>query len=274
MRSVRNIIRIDEEKCDGCGQCATACAEGAIAIVDGKAKLVSEIYCDGLGACIGECPTGALTIEQRQAAEFDQGATEEHLARQGRALLHGQAPAGAHGGFACPGSAARSLRVTETDRGVHEPRAQSPADAAETPSGLANWPVQITLVPPTAPYLRGARLVIAADCTAFAYADFHRRFLGDPFGKLRAGRVLLVGCPKLDDAAFYRDKLAQVIAANDIEDIEVVYMEVPCCSGLVRTVREAMEEVGRQIPLALTKIGIHGEIKERTAETRPAGKRD
>jgi ferredoxin len=275
MRSVRNIIGIDEEKCNGCGQCATACAEGAIAMVEGKAKLVSEVYCDGLGACIGECPTGALTIEQRQAQEFDPAATEQHLARrfgklsvappghtraapsevegrQGRAPVAAGMPlpqGGRAGGLVCPGSAPRSLR--ETARGVHEPRAQ---DATETPSRLGNWPVQIMLVPPAAPYLKAARLVIAADCTAFAYADFHRRFLGS--------NVLLVGCPKLDDAAFYRDKLAQLIAANDIQHIEVVYMEVPCCSGLVRVVREAIAQTGRETPLTLTKIGIRGEVKE------------
>ena len=255
MRAIRNIIMIDEEKCNGCGQCATACAEGAIAIVDGKAKLVSEVYCDGLGACIGECPTGALTIEQREADGFDYAATEAHLARQG-GILHADPIGGAaHPPFACPGSAARSLREAAVPVAAD--------DAAETPSRLGNWPVQITLVPPTAPYLRGARLVIAADCTAFAFADFHKRFLGGPFGKLRAGRVLLVGCPKLDDVGFYRDKLAQVIGANDIEDIEVVYMEVPCCSGLVRVVRDAIAEADKEIPLTLTKIGIRGEVKER-----------
>jgi len=269
MRAVRNIIRIDEEKCNGCGQCATACAEGAIAIVDGKARLISETYCDGLGACIGECPTGALTIEQREADEFDETATEAHLARQGRSLHAHPAAGPAHPPFACPGSAARSLREPEAagpsaalrvDAGTPAPQQDS-----ETPSRLGNWPVQIMLVPPTAPYLRGAKLVIAADCTAFAYADFHKRFLGD--------RVLLVGCPKLDDAGFYRDKLTQIIGANDIRDIEVVYMEVPCCSGLVRVVRDAIAETGQSVPLMLTKIGIKGEVKER-ATLEAAGKRE
>jgi Pyruvate/2-oxoacid:ferredoxin oxidoreductase delta subunit len=246
MRTRRTIVRIDEDKCNGCGQCATACAEGAIAIVDGKARLISETYCDGLGACLGECPQDAITTEVREAEEFDVGAVEAHLARQGK-TLHAH-PAAAPG-FVCPSTVAESF-----DR--------APAAAPETnesiPSRLANWPVQIRLVPPTAPYLSGARLVIAADCTPFAFPDFHRRFLG--------GRVLLIGCPKLDDAAFYREKLAQIIGPNNIQDIEVLYMEVPCCSGLVRIVRDAIGDLGQQIPLTLTKIGIHGEIKDRTAE--------
>jgi NAD-dependent dihydropyrimidine dehydrogenase PreA subunit len=248
MRARRTIVKIDEDKCNGCGQCATACAEGAIAIVDGKARLISEIYCDGLGACIGECPTGALTIEQREADEFDQAAVEAHLARLGTSLHAQHAHGAAHPPFACPSAAARSL--------AREPAAAATHEAI--PSQLTNWPVQIMLVPPTAPYLKGARLLIAADCAPFAFADFHLQFLG--------GRVLLVGCPKLDDAAFYRTKLAQIISANEIRDIQVVYMEVPCCSGLVRIVREAMREAGRQVPLALTKIGIRGEAKERTRE--------
>jgi ferredoxin len=256
-------VKIDQEKCNGCGQCATACAEGAIAIVDGKARLISETYCDGLGACLGECPQGAITTEVREADKFDPAAVEEHLARQGRAHHAGEHVHPAAGpAFACPGSAPAAL-----DR---EPESARQGGEA-IPSHLANWPVQIRLVPPTAPYLRGARLVVAADCTPFAFADFHRRFL--------AGRVLLIGCPKLDDAAFYREKLAQIIGPNGIQDIEVLYMEVPCCSGLVRVVRDAVADLGQQIPLTLTKIGIHGEIKDRTAEptgtlTGPASKRD
>ena len=255
MRARRTIVRIDEDKCNGCGQCATACAEGAIAIVDGKARLISEIYCDGLGACIGECPTSALTIEQREADEFDQAAVEAHLARQGTSLHAQHAHGAADPRFACPSAAARPL--------AREPAATATHEAI--PSQLTNWPVQIMLVPPAAAYLRGARLVIAADCTPFAFADFHREFL--------VGRVLLVGCPKLDDAAFYRTKLAQIISANEIRDIQVAYMEVPCCSGLVRIVTDAIIETGQQIPLTLTKIGIRGEVNERTKE-EPATRRE
>ncbi|MFB3880670.1 MAG: ATP-binding protein [Armatimonadota bacterium] len=256
MPTRRTVVKIDEELCNGCGLCALACAEGAIAIVNGKARLISDMYCDGLGACLGECPQGALTTEVREAEEFDEEAVKAHLARQGKSLSGGRhEPKGGPVHAACPGSAARSFVGAAT--AVAE-------EAEETPSRLANWPVQITLVPPTAPYLKGARLVIAADCTAFAYADFHRRFLGD--------RVLLVGCPKLDDSGFYRGKLTQLIGANAIEDIEVVYMEVPCCSGLVRVVRDAIAETGKPMPLTLTKIGIRGEVKER-ATLEVAGKR-
>ena len=252
--AVRNLVSIDEEKCDGCGECVTACAEGAIQVIDGKARLISETYCDGLGACIGQCPQGAITIGVREAEDFDRAAVEEHLARQGKAHQADQPahPVAGHA-FACPSAAAKSLErepVGATERGE------------VVPSHLANWPVQIGLVPPTAAYLRGARLVIAADCTPFAFADFHRLFL--------AGRVLLIGCPKLDDAPFYREKLAQIIGPSDIRDIEVVYMEVPCCSGLVLIVREAIADVGRQVPLTLTKIGIHGEIKDSTSEAGEA----
>ncbi len=253
MRSRRTIVRIDDEKCNGCGQCATACAEGAIAIVDGKARLISEVYCDGLGACIGDCPQGAITTEVREAEEFDQSAVDQHLTLQGKGHnepVAAQSACPTPGpGFACPSAAAKSFG--------REP-ASAPGTVEPLASRLGNWPVQITLVPPTAPYLRGARLVIAADCTPFAFADFHRQFL--------AGRVLLIGCPKLDDTSFYREKLAQIIAPNDIEDIEVVYMEVPCCSGLVRVVRDALAAVGKSIPLTLTKVGIHGDIKERIAQ--------
>ena len=245
MRARRQIIRIDEEKCNGCGQCVIACAEGAIKIVDGKARLISETYCDGLGACIGDCPEGALTIEDREADAFDEAAVEEHLARSAEAATAEPD----HLACGCPSAMAQTLK-----------REAAPAAEAESataaPSQLSNWPVQIHLVPPAAPYLDGADLVIAADCTAFAFADFHRRFL--------AGRVLLVGCPKLDDAWFYRAKLAEVLSQNDIRSVEVVYMEVPCCSGLVRLVEQALEDSGKRVPLTLTKIAIKGEIREST----------
>ena len=237
MPTRRNIVRIDEEKCNGCGQCATACAEGAIAIVEGKARLVSETYCDGLGACLGECPQGAISIEEREAAEFDAAAVEKHLGdtraqAEPATLLCG-----------CPGTGARTLET-------HVPAMDEPAEAA--PSQLGNWPVQLHLVPVKAPYLQGARLLIAADCVPFAFADFHRHFL--------AGRILLVGCPKLDDAAFYRDKLAEILRENDIGSVEVAFMEVPCCFGLVQAVRSAVQESGKPIPVSLTKVSIRGAV--------------
>ena len=221
----RKIIVIDEEKCNGCGQCVTGCAEGAIALIDGKAKLVSEVYCDGLGACIGECPVGALTLVEKEAPEYDQAAVDKHLATIGRAP-HAAASA-------CPGAA--------------------PA-MAPTQSQLGNWPLQLSLMPINAPYLERATLLMAADCTAFAYPDFHRHFV--------KGKVAIIGCPKLDDAAAYREKLAKIIQANHIEFIHVVYMEVPCCGGLVRLVQQAVSDSGCKVPVKLTKIGIGGEIKD------------
>ena len=237
----RTIIRIDEEKCDGCGECIIACAEGAIEIVDGKARLVSEAYCDGLGACIGECPRGAITAEEREVQAFDRAAAQRHAAATpAHEMPVERAPSD------CPNMPVGKLRRES---------ASQEADAAEgPPSELSNWPVQIHLVPPHAAYLQGARLLIAADCVPFAFGDFHRRFL--------RGRALLVGCPKLDDAWFYRAKLAQVFSQNEIEDIEVIYMEVPCCWGLVRIVREALDDAGREATIRLTKIGIHGENRE------------
>jgi Pyruvate/2-oxoacid:ferredoxin oxidoreductase delta subunit len=237
----RTIIRIDEEKCDGCGECVIACAEGAIEIVDGKARLVSEAYCDGLGACIGECPRGAITAEEREVEGFDRAAAQRHAAAK-RAQEMPVERASSDG----PSMAVGKLRGES---------ASQEAEAGEgPPSELSNWPVQIHLVPPHAPYLQGARLLIAADCVPFAFGDFHRRFL--------RGRALLVGCPKLDDAWFYRAKLAQVFSQNEFEEIEIIYMEVPCCSGLVRIVREALDDAGREAPIRLTKIGIHGENRE------------
>jgi ferredoxin len=251
MPRVRSIIKIDKEKCNGCGRCALACAEGAIAIIDGKARLISETYCDGLGACIGECPQGALTIEQRVAEEFDEEAVAHHATSARTASLAEPLPCG------CPGASAQSL--SRAAAGCGPQRTETPAARA---SHLGNWPVQISLVPPTAPYLRNAHLLISADCVPFAFPDFHRRFL--------AGNVALVGCPKLDDAERYRDELADLFRASDIESIEVAYMEVPCCSGLVRIVQDALIQSGRQIPLTLTRIAIRGEIMDTVAPV-PAG---
>lgn len=245
---VRNVVRIDEEKCDGCGQCATACAEGAIEIIDGKARLVSESYCDGLGACLGECPQDAITIEQREAAEFDEEAVEQHLSSQ----------AAVETTTTCPGSAPQAIERCELVDKKGEP-----GEKSEVPSMLGNWPVQLKLVPANAPYFDGADLLIAADCVPFAYADFHRKFLID--------KVLMIGCPKLDSAEFYRKKLAQIFIQNDIKSIEVAYMEVPCCFGLVHLVHESLKESGKDIPLKLTKVGVKGDILETLEVARTAG---
>ncbi len=260
----RDIIRIDEEKCDGCGRCATACAEGAIAIIEGKAKLVSDTYCDGLGACIGDCPRGALTIETREADVFDEQAVKEHLSadttkpaggpsqKTGAPKMAGASKPAVPGcAFTCPGSAAQVL-----NRSAATPAAAGPSVGGEPQAQLGQWPVQLHLVPVDAPYFQDADLLISADCTPFAFADFHRKFL--------RGRALVVGCPKLDDADAYRRKLAEIFRRNEIRMVEVAYMEVPCCFGLVRLVQTALQDSGKAIPLLLTKIGIRGEILERT----------
>ena len=251
---VREIVRIDEEKCDGCGQCVPACAEGAIQIVDGKARLVSEMFCDGLGACLGECPNDAITIEQRDAHEFDEEAAKRHVEVSGD-------PAGAADAApaSCPGSAAKVIERCELVE-----RAGEPGGPSKMPSRLGNWPVQLQLVPPEAPYFDGAHLLIAADCVPFAFADFHDALLAD--------RTLIIGCPKLDNAGFYRKKLAQIFIRNDIRAVDVAYMEVPCCFGLVHLVHESLKESGKKIPLTLVKVGIRGDVIE-TVQVEPGGER-
>ena len=232
--AIRNIVKIDEDKCTGCGLCVTACAEGAIQIINGKAKLVSETYCDGLGACLGHCPEGAITVEQREAAEFDEEATKAHLARQTQPAVP----------FACPGLAAHGL----SDR-------QSPAldaEAGAVPSHLSHWPVQLKLVSPTAPYFADADLLLVADCVPFAMGEFHRRFL--------KGHSVVVGCPKLDDAGFYVDKLADILHNSMARSLTVVHMEVPCCSGLTRVAREAIVRSGWTRGFDDVTISLRGDV--------------
>jgi Pyruvate/2-oxoacid:ferredoxin oxidoreductase delta subunit len=228
--TVRNVVRIDETKCTGCGLCATACAEGAIQIVNGKAKLISDSYCDGLGACLGHCPEGAITIEQRDAAEFDEQAVKARLRRQSEPL------------FVCPGMASQRLAPPE-------PRGD---DAAAVPSYLSHWPVQLKLVSPSAPYFANADLLLAADCVPFAMGDFHRRFL--------QGRSIAVGCPKLDDVQSHIEKLTAILRANNLHSLTVVHMEVPCCSGLTRIAREAIARSGRSIGFEDVTISLRGEV--------------
>jgi NAD-dependent dihydropyrimidine dehydrogenase PreA subunit len=245
---MRKIIRIDEGKCNGCGQCVIACAEGAIAVVDGKARLVSETYCDGLGNCLGTCPQDAITIEEREAGEFDAKATEKHLrekntsaplgddaakknhpgeTRAGETHSAGIHTGGMHGGATCPG--ARSFSFGKD-------RHASTAESGSGPSQLTNWPVKLVLASPTAPYFQGATLVLAADCVPFAYSDFHRRFL--------AGKTLLTACPKFGKNDVHLERLTGILKENEIQGIKVLFMEVPCCFGLVGLARQAVADSG------------------------------
>jgi len=234
---MRKIVKIDEEKCNGCGLCAQACAEGAIEIVNGKAKLISDAYCDGLGACIGHCPEDAITIEQREADDFDEAATKAHLAEQKQ---HQAQPAAV-----CPGLMAKVLH----------PKGQSPGSAVlPSPSQLTHWPIQLKLLSPTAPWLANADLLLVADCVPFAMGDFHNRLLKD--------HSLAVGCPKLDNVDFYIEKLAAILRANNLKSLTVVHMEVPCCFGLTHIARKAIDRSGRDIPFEDVTIDLQGSISK------------
>ncbi len=249
---VRKIVEIDEEKCNGCGECIPNCAEGALQIVNGKARLVKEQYCDGLGACLGTCPMDAIRIIEREAEEFDEEAVEEHLAQHDDRQQQPAVPPS--GG--CPGMAMMDLRE-------RLPESARPAGSAGRPSALAQWPVQLMLVPPGAPFLQGADLLLAADCVAFALADFHERFL--------AGRSLLLGCPKLDDAAFYVEKLTAILRQADVSSLTVVRMEVPCCSGLTAVARRAIAESAVDVALREVVVGVRGQVLQEHEHAPDAG---
>ena len=222
---IRKIITINEEKCNGCGLCAEACHEGAIGMVDGKAKLLRDDYCDGLGDCLPACPTGAITFEEREAADYDEAAVEAHKARRAAAKVSKTA-------------AAASIGASH--------------NAAPVESQLANWPVQIKLAPIQAPYFEDADLLIAADCSAYAYGNFHKEFI--------EGKITLMGCPKLD-MVDYSEKLTELFAANTIRSITLTRMEVPCCGGLEYAVKQAIAASGKEIPLRVVTIGINGALK-------------
>ncbi len=238
VKMIRRIIQIDREKCNGCGACAEACHEGAIAMVDGKAELMRDDYCDGLADCLPACPTGAITFVEREAAAYDEQAVMENkqkkMRKEGMTL-----PCG------CPGSQSRQIkRVEESHAG---------AQCAAQESRLSQWPVQIKLVPVNAPYFDGAKLLIAADCTAYAYAAFHERFM--------RGHITLVGCPKLDSVD-YAEKLTEIIRENDVKSVTVVRMEVPCCGGLERAAVTALKNSGKFIPWQVVTVTLDGRLKE------------
>lgn len=237
--AVRNIVRIDEAKCNGCGLCATACAEGAIKMIDGKARLVSETYCDGLGACLSHCPQDAITIEKREAAEFDEKATHEYLESEKKQAAAVKPVAHAGG---CPGMAMRTMK----------PAAATSAAAAvgRVPSQLAQWPVQLALVSPGAPYFQDADIILAADCVAFAMGDFHNTLL--------KGHSLAIACPKLDDVEPYVSKLAEIV--KNARSLKVVHMEVPCCFGLVRLAQAAVAQSGKAMDFQAIKVSLDGNI--------------
>jgi NAD-dependent dihydropyrimidine dehydrogenase PreA subunit len=284
--SKREIVSIDEDKCDGCGQCIPNCHEGALKVIDGKARLVSDLFCDGLGACIGHCPHGAIKIEKREARPYDERRVMRDIAKKGQATIkahllhlkeHGAdelyetglsylreknipIPDGVEGeklACGCSGSQVKTIEPCGCSGGGEESDepcgCESPAPRRGK-SMLRTWPVQIHLVPPHAPYLKGADLLVCADCVPFAYPNFHDDFI--------RGRVVLVGCPKLDDAGAYVDKLADIFSQNDINSLTVVHMEVPCCFGMVKVVKAAMAKSGKNITFDDITITTKGEVLE------------
>jgi len=279
----RKIIKIIEDKCTGCGLCIPNCPEGALQIIDGKVRLISDLFCDGLGACIGHCPEGAIVIEEREAEKYDEAKVMENIVKQGKNVIkahllhlkghneqgylreameflkkkgvgiprldegHGSPRGEAAGhGHACPGS----MMMDFTKDKKPAPNETGTARKGG-PSQLRQWPVQITLVPPFAPYFDDADLLIAADCVPFAYADFHQDFL--------KGKTVLVGCPKLDDIEFYKEKFTQILKLHDLKSVTYAHMEVPCCSGLIGVINKAIEESGKKVPFKEVVISIKGE---------------
>lgn len=274
--SKRKIIKIDEEKCNGCSLCIPNCPEGALQIIDDKARLISDLFCDGLGACIGHCPEGAITIEEREAEKYDEKKVMENIVKQGKNVIkahlkhlkehnetkylnqaieflkeknievpkdvisstQGPLPCG------CPGTMVKDFRPEKKSDAL-------PGKAILIQSQLKQWPIQIKLVPPFAPYLDNADILIAADCVPFAYADFHSDLL--------KGKVLLIGCPKLDDAGYYTEKITQILKNNNIKSITTAHMEVPCCFGLVSVIKSAIEASGKDVPFKEVTISIKGE---------------
>lgn len=246
MKTIRKIVEIDEDLCNGCGQCVPACAEGALKIVDGKARLVSEIYCDGLGACLGGCPEGAIKIIERAAEEFDEEAVHSYL-KEKEAAEKSREDVMACG---CPSTRMQVFNTapcSEANRPV--------AQAGGATSALTHWPVQIRLVPPTAPFLRGAHLLVAADCTPVAYPDFQEQLL--------KGRTVMIGCPKFDNAEEYLQKFVDIFRTADIKSVTIAVMEVPCCSKLPLIVEKAMAIAGKNIPVEEVVIGTRGNIVAR-----------
>ncbi len=249
---IRKIIKIDEEKCNGCGICANACHEGAIDMIDGKAKLVRENFCDGFGDCLPACPTGAISFEEREAPEYDETAVKESQMNkaEGRNMRN-------HIAVGCPGSRFRQLGNNRPDINDNTNSSADKSEIDHAParniSRLAQWPCQIKLLPTKAGFYNGAKLLIAADCTAYAYANMHEDFM--------KGKVTMIGCPKLDEGD-YTEKLTEIIANNDITSVTIVRMEVPCCGGLQRAAENALKNSGKFLPWQVVTISCDGEILE------------
>ena len=248
MKTLRKIVEIDEEKCDGCGLCVPSCAEGAIKIINGKAKLIAEKYCDGLGACLGECPRDAIHIVERVVEDFDEETVKEHLQ-----------PQPAHSGIStetmpcgCPSAHIHSFSVQPAGKPLSQLETSSKIESA-----LSHWPVQIRLVPPHAPFLKNADLLVAADCSPMAYGDFHRDFL--------AGKVVMMGCPKFDDIELYEELFRQIFSQAEVKSVTVLVMEVPCCQGLPVIIKKALKDSGKKIPLEIVTIGLQGKILQRNS---------
>jgi NAD-dependent dihydropyrimidine dehydrogenase PreA subunit len=242
--ALRNIVKIDEETCNGCGLCVNACAEGAIQMIDGKAKLISEIYCDGLGACLDCCPVDAISIEQREAAEFDEEATQQYLEELARnkAAFEKETPKKSEG-FGCPGMKTMNLNAEAKN---------AAAQSGDVSSQLGQWPVQLTLVSPMAPYFAGADLMLVADCVPFAMGDFHV--------KLLKGKAIAIACPKLDDTGAYVQKLADILITAKPKSLTVVHMEVPCCGGLGRMAQAAIELSGSDLTIKDITVSLRGDL--------------
>ncbi|MDZ7837923.1 MAG: 4Fe-4S binding protein [Actinomycetota bacterium] len=256
----RQIIKIDEQKCNGCGECVPNCPEGAIQLIDGKARLVSDLYCDGLGACIGDCPQGAINTEMREAKPYDENKVIKNIVKQGDRVIkahlkhlksHGQSQYLKQAQQYLHGQGIKIEDETDDMEGQQDSEKAEEAMYSGPPK-LGNWPVQINLVPPAAAFLQDSELLVSADCVPFAYPGFHQ---------LLEGKVVLVGCPKFDDAQVYMEKFLQIFSQNRIKSVTVVKMEVPCCSGMVRLVQEAVKASGKTIPFAQMTVTVKGEIK-------------
>jgi len=249
MKIMRKIIEIDEDKCTGCGLCVPACAEGAIEIIDGKARVIKDLLCDGLGACIGDCPEDALHIVDRETDAYDEGAVHRHLAARDAGIKEGAKPSvSSESGCGCPSATLMELKGPSSCQCANVPKDQVPGVSA-----LSHWPVQIRLIPPTAPFLKGADLLVTADCVPVSYPDLHTTYL--------TGRKVMLGCPKFDDAQSYIEKFRDIFAVAEIKSVTVLLMEVPCCSGLPMIVKKGLELSGADVPVQEVVIALDGTVK-------------